>query len=103
MATFSEHLCEDCGLRATISPGDSANSAGATRTGYCVHCEDFHAPVLEEGTCLLPRSLDVYQRRRFVCETHFSTPLAAWFKGMRCPRCGGSFARDPNGVSFCAD
>lgn len=103
MAKLIEHLCGDCGLTSMISPGDSAISAGATRTGYCVHCEDFHAPVLEEGTGLLPRSLDVYQRRRFVCETHFSTPLVAWFRGMRCPRCGGSFAKASNGVEFCAD
>ncbi len=103
MATLSEHLCGDCGLRSTISPGDSAIRAGATRTGYCVHCEDFDAPLLEEGTCLLPRSLDVYQRRRFVCKTHFSTPLVAWFKGMRCPRCGGSFAKVSNGIEFSAD
>lgn len=103
MAKLCEHRCDDCGLTSMISPGDSATRAGATRTGYCVHCEDFHAPVLEEGTCLLPRSLDVYQRRRFVCETHFSTPLVAWFRGMRCPRCGGAFRGVTGGAAFCAD
>ena len=103
MATFQTYACGNCGLSSRISPGNSAIRAGSIRTGYCVHCEDFHAPLIEEGESLLPRALSTEQRRKFVCETHFSTPLVAWFKGNPCPRCGGKLMQDPNGIGFCAD
>jgi len=47
------------------------------QTYACGGCEDFHAPLIEEGEDLLPRVLSTEQRRKFVCETHFSTPLVA--------------------------
>lgn len=103
MATLCEYLCNDCGLQAMISPQDSAINAGAIRTGYCVHCESFHAPVIEAGEVRLPRALDARQRLRFVCDTHLNTPLVPWFRHMPCPRCNGKFGPMHDGMRVCAD
>lgn len=90
MATFYLCECKDCGLTSDVTLEDSAIFAGAIRSGYCVHCEDFQSPILAEGY-FLEAALTFDQRKAFTCSIHDKTPLVGWFRGQRCPRCGGNF------------
>jgi len=103
MASFFNYKCIECNLESSVTEEDSAIFAGAIRTGYCVHCEDFDQPVLEDDSFFLEAALTLDQRKKFICSTHKNTPLVGWFKGQRCPRCGGTFSAVNNDFGINVD
>ena len=103
MATYSSYKCQGCNLRGLLSPGLHRLSAGVFLTGYCWQCESFCAPLLCEGEGGVQLPLSAALKTRFVCYEHPDKPLEIWDTLMPCPRCGGEFVEQQDGVAINVD